>query len=107
MRNSVTISDYYRYRVAVRQQYVPGDNSIWNWSSIHNGGKLFQQYVLDGWIKVDSNNVNYYRQFQSKLRVEMYSGLMDYVQNQAAANGVPPGRVVVLPSTHQVAINNN
>jgi hypothetical protein len=100
----MTLRDFYCYRIAVRQSSVnsaiAGSNEIW--TSLHHGGKLFQQYVVNAWIKVESNNLNFYRQNQQKLRVEMYSGLMDYIENQTAANNYAPGRVVVLPSTHQV-----
>lgn len=102
VRNRLSLKDYYCYRVAVREHFDETTNNLVNWSSIHKSSKLFQQYILDGWLKVESNNLNYFRQFQSRLRVEMYSGLMDYIQHQTEANKALPGRVMILPSSHQV-----
>ena len=106
VRNRLTLADFYSYRIACRYSYDPTTKIIANWSSLHLAGKLLQQYVLDAWIKVESNNLNYLLFHQPTLRVEMYSGLMDYVANQAQANNVAPGRVFILPSTFQVCFIN-
>ena len=37
---------------------------------------------------------------QASLCIELYSGLMDYVQRQADLANLPPGKVVVLPSSY-------
>ena len=103
-RTSLTLLDFYRYRLAIREFYDPIKNKICNWSIIHHAAKLFQQYIVDAWCKVESNNLNFIRQNQNKLRVEMYSGLMDYIQNQQATSNFLPGRVKILPSTFQVII---
>ena len=73
VRNRLTLSDFYTYRIACRYRYDPNTKVIANWSSLHLAGKLFQQYVLDAWIKVESNNINYLLFHQPTLRVEMYS----------------------------------
>lgn len=104
VRNRLTLTDYYKYRIAVREYINQEDDSIVNWSSLHHAGKLFQQYVIDAWIKVDSNNINYFRMNQAQLRREFYDGLMDHLNHQCQENNYLPGRVVILPSTHQVCL---
>ena len=103
-RHHLTLTDFYSYRLATRYHYDRNLNVINDWSSLHYAGKLFQQYILDAWIIIESNNLNYMQQNQPAFRVEMYSGLMDYVTNQAVANNVAPGKVFVLPSSFQVCV---
>lgn len=104
-RERITMRDFYLYRLACRQYFDPEENRIVNFSPIHHGAKLFQQLCIDMWTKIEGNNLEWFRQRQTNLRVEMYSGLMDYIQNQSAANNYQPGRVFVLPSTHQVDLH--
>ncbi|UYV71710.1 hypothetical protein LAZ67_9000098 [Cordylochernes scorpioides] len=42
------------------------------------------------------------------MRTELYTGLMDYIQSEAAAQGVPllPGKAVILPSSFQGSPRN-
>ena len=84
--------EFYSYRLAVRTQF----------SSIHHGGKLFQQYIVDAYVKVEGANLDWIRHNQAQLRVEQYCGLVDHLNNQAAELNIQPGRMVILPSTFQV-----
>lgn len=93
--------DYYAYRVAVRES-LDLNNNILNFSILHHSGRLFQQYIIDAFCKIDGNNINYIRQNQAKLRVEKYSGLMDFVYNQANYHDCVPGKLAILPSTYIV-----
>ncbi|UYV81761.1 hypothetical protein LAZ67_20002254 [Cordylochernes scorpioides] len=88
-RNHVTMLQFYSYRLAIR----PG------FSSIHYGRRLFQQYVVDAYVKTEGNRLNYIRQNQSLLRVELYQGLMDYIHEQEHSRGVRIGRIFILPSS--------
>lgn len=62
-------------------------------------GKLTQQFMIDSFLKVEAQRLQYNEQNQSKLRVDLYLGLMDYVNNQAELRDLKPGRVVILPSS--------
>ena len=84
---------YYSYRLAIRPAF----------SAIHCGGKLFQQYLVDAYVKTEGTRLEWIRRNQRQLRMEQYSGLMDHLNNQAADLGVQPGRLVILPSTFQVS----
>jgi hypothetical protein len=41
--------------------------------------KLFQQYVVKLWAVAEQNHLNWIRQNQTKLRVEVYKGIADAV----------------------------
>jgi hypothetical protein len=88
-RHMVTILQFYAHRLAVREAFSP----------VFYGGKLFQQYVVDSYLRVESNNLNYIRQKQSQLRVDSYQGLMDHMQTQAHNEGKQLGTIVILPSS--------
>uniref|UniRef100_UPI00358E3D22 uncharacterized protein n=1 Tax=Myxine glutinosa TaxID=7769 RepID=UPI00358E3D22 len=59
----------------------------------------FQQYVVDGYCKAEANRLQYFKQNQETLRAMEYRGLLDHVQNVAADNQCPVGRIVILPSS--------
>ncbi|UYV80109.1 hypothetical protein LAZ67_18001721 [Cordylochernes scorpioides] len=88
-RNHVTMLQFYSYRLAIRPGFSP----------IHYGRRLFQQYVVDAYVKTKGNRLNYIRQNQSLLRVELYQGLMDYIHEQEHSRGVRIGRIFILPSS--------
>jgi hypothetical protein len=96
-RNKLTLLEYYAYRVAVRVNPGPGAFNI-----LHHAGKLFEQYIIASYIKVESRNIQFIRNNQSRLRVETYTGLMDYLDTNIFDENVIPGRFLVLPSTYTV-----
>lgn len=49
---------------------------------LHNGGKLFQQYVVDVYCRVDWMRLRWYTNNQDRFRAEKLSGLMDYVRRR-------------------------
>ncbi|CAG8714197.1 27868_t:CDS:2, partial [Dentiscutata erythropus] len=67
-QKKVTARQYYAYKLHNRQ-----DSS----SLLHYGGRLFQQYVVDNYIKIESERLNYLKFNQDKLRKELYQGLHD------------------------------
>ncbi|XP_065680942.1 uncharacterized protein LOC124817329 isoform X3 [Hydra vulgaris] len=83
VRNLVTLSQYYNYRLAVRQTFSP----------IFYGKKLFQQYVVDAYVKVEGQRLAFIRNNQNKLRSEQYDALHEHVINRANDLNVRPGRV--------------
>lgn len=91
-RQTITMLQFYAYRLSIRQGF----------NSIFNAGKLFQQYVVDAYVKVEGNNLNYIKRNQKQLRVEMYQGLMDFVHKSAEERQIPPGKIIILPSSFLV-----
>ncbi|UYV61908.1 K02A2.6-like [Cordylochernes scorpioides] len=88
-RSHVTMLQFYSYRLAIRPGFPP----------IHYSRRIFQQYVVDAYVKTEGNRLNYIRQNQSLLRVELYQGLMDYIQGQEHSRGVRLGRIFILLSS--------
>ena len=84
-----TMLQYYSYRLTVRTTF----------SAIHHGGKLFQQNLVDAYVKTEGTRLDWIQHNQGQLRMEQYRGLMDHLNNQAVDLGVHPGRMVILPSS--------
>jgi hypothetical protein len=88
-RGRVTQMQFYGYRFAIREDF----------NIFLNAGKLTQQFFVDAYVKTEANRLNYIRTNQSKLRVELYSGLVDHINSQADQAGLLPGKPVILPSS--------
>lgn len=89
VRTVTTQLQYYCYRLAVRGTF----------NLIHYSGKLFQQYVVDSYVKVEGSRIAYVRSHQKELRAENYKGLTDFIHSNAQQRGMLPGIPVVLPSS--------
>ena len=63
-------------------------------SPIFRGSKLFQQYIFDAYLRVESNNLSFVRQNKAQLRVDSYTGLMNHINSQPAQEGKIPGMVL-------------
>ena len=88
IRTKLTQQQYYCYRFAIRPSF----------SAMHMCGKLFQQYMVDAYVKVEGERLLWNQFNQTQLRVEGYRGLMDHIENERN-EVLDPGRVVVLPSS--------
>ena len=89
VRTKVSQLEFYNYMTAMRPSFSP----------IHFGGKLFQQYLVDAYCKVEAGRLCYHALNQSKLRADSYQGLLDHVRNQADERNLPAGKMVILPSS--------
>lgn len=80
--------EYYSYKFKIRA--TP--------NLILFGGKLLQQFVVDVYIKIETSRLAYCEKNQSKIRADLYQGIVDCV----SAGEVQPNRVgrrVVLPAS--------
>lgn len=84
-----SILRYYVYRLSVRP----------NKYSIFFGQKLFQQYIVDAYIKVESTRFRWLSSNQRQVRVESYQGLIDHCNRFAQQNNITCGLPVILPSS--------
>ena len=66
--------------------------------SIHRGGRLFLQWVVDVYARIEQCRLNYIKNNQRKIRSEVYQGLVDAINNNTSLEDI--GRKVILPSTH-------
>lgn len=67
---------------------------------------MTQQYIVDAYVKVEANRLNWIKIHQKDLRVEQYSGLMDHISERAEERGIPPGKMVILPSSFEGSPRN-
>lgn len=81
-KKKVTIRAYYAYMLMVRQDYY-----------IHHYGRLFQQYLVDCYVRIEGQRLTYFKNNQKKLRAELYSGIGD------DSNPRQIGRSIILPSS--------
>ena len=65
---------------------------------ILHGGRLFQQFAVDMYIKVESSRLDYVRNNQKEIRADLYQGLMDSIQaGESRASAV--GKRTVFPAS--------
>jgi hypothetical protein len=77
----VSMCDYYCYKLQMRP-------SIFN--PILFGKRLFQQFAVDTYIKIESSQLDYFQNNQDSVRADLYQGLVDSMhagENHADAVG--------------------
>nr|GMC72592.1 uncharacterized protein LOC109173038 [Ipomoea batatas] len=86
-RNTVSCREYYAYRFQIR----PNDQSM-----LLHSGRLFQQFIVDTYIKIETQRLDYFRTQQRDVRTESMQGLVDSIAcGETNASNV--GRRVILP----------
>ncbi|XP_024965894.1 uncharacterized protein LOC112506097 [Cynara cardunculus var. scolymus] len=78
-RKTVTMRDYYCYKFQIRSS-----NNV-----ILLGRRLFQQFVVDMYIKTETTRLSFIERNQTKIRSDLYQGVVDYVN----AGEVQPSRI--------------
>ena len=76
---------------------TPPSTSRFQFSALHAGKGLFQQFIVDMGAKLISERLTFFRSHQDKIRAELYSTLHE----QATAGGslTDVGRSLRLPSS--------
>ncbi|GJV98127.1 ATP-dependent DNA helicase PIF1 [Tanacetum coccineum] len=88
-RGHVTMKEYYAY--IIQQQKNQG-------TTLLRGGRLFQQYLVDAFTAIEEQRLNWTRNNQDTLRVDLYHNLCDAVtRGDTSAAGL--GKRIVLPWT--------
>ncbi|XP_017181009.2 uncharacterized protein [Malus domestica] len=86
---AITCCDYYAYMLQIRH----------NGSSLLlRGGRLLQQYVVDNYIKIESQKLRWLRSNQATVRADLYKGLQDSL-NAGQHNAGSIGCRIILPSS--------
>lgn len=102
-QNTITSTQFYRFRLAVRQKLDENNNWVAEngFHHLHLSGKLFKQNILQMYMIILENNLNFLRrpETQKQLRSEHYAGLMDYLTNYSRDNQLQIGKLFILPST--------
>lgn len=93
MIKKVTIRQYYRHRILTTNR----DDDI---SILHNSGKLFQQYIMGGWVRAKSNDLLYLRQCQKTYRFASARAVRNYLRERAIREKIPIGKMWIPPASH-------
>ena len=89
-KSRVSRAAYVKYKIAVRDDFNP----------LIRDRRLFQQYLVDSYVKVERDRVEYCKTHQADLRVASYKGVMDYLEKKANNNAnARVGKILILPST--------
>uniref|UniRef100_A0A1I8B357 Helitron_like_N domain-containing protein n=1 Tax=Meloidogyne hapla TaxID=6305 RepID=A0A1I8B357_MELHA len=83
----VTRLQYVCYSLAIRKEFNP----------ILYGGKLFQQYCVDEYVKIEGDRMRWIRMNQKKICAEAYKNIDNMMMLRAKELGLPLGRKVILP----------
>ncbi|XP_050338577.1 uncharacterized protein LOC126765036 [Bactrocera neohumeralis] len=89
VQKKVSAMNFYSYRLMVRPQEQ---------NYILRCRKLYHQYIVDMYVKIETERLNLIRFNQAKLRSEQYIHLQDAIANDANINDI--GRLTVLPSSY-------
>ncbi|XP_043469424.1 uncharacterized protein LOC122503067 [Leptopilina heterotoma] len=89
-KHNISRSAYCKYKIAIRDK---------EFNQFLYGGRLFQQWVVDNYVKIEKDRLQFCANNQAQLRSETYQGLIDYLQNNELENDVHVGKMLILPST--------
>ena len=88
-KSRVSCRDYYCYKLQIR----PHRSSI-----LLHSGRLFQQYIVDMYVKIETGRLHFLRKNQDHIRADLYQGLVDSLKI-GCARGADIGKRIVLPAT--------
>ncbi|GKB94917.1 DNA helicase PIF1/RRM3 [Tanacetum coccineum] len=86
-RDYVIMKEYYAYIIQYRKDM---------WTTLHRGGRLFQQYLVDAFTAIEEQRLSWTRNNQDTLRVDLYHNVVDAItRGDTDAAGL--GKRIVLP----------
>ncbi|KAH1053373.1 hypothetical protein AAZX31_08G266500 [Glycine max] len=88
-QNRLTMRKWFAYRLQSRSNEA---------MTLLHSRKLFQQFIVEGYIMVESERLSYIRNNQKKLRVDKYCSLQNSLDT-GTTKGLTKGKRVILPST--------
>lgn len=75
------------------------------WRPILHAGNLTQQFIVDSYLQIESNNLDWVKMNQDTIQAQAYTALNDFVKRQAARMPAPDelpvqaAPSIILPST--------
>ena len=74
MLETISLMDYVKFYMQVRE-----NGMIWTanrkvYNPLHHAGRLFQQYVVDQFARIDQDRLHFLLKNQKKIRCELYQG---------------------------------
>ena len=89
-KSRVSRAAYVKYKIAIRDDV----------NAIIRGRRLLKQYLVDSYVKIERNRIEYCKTHQANLRVASYKGVMDYLEKKTNNNdNARVGKILILPST--------
>jgi hypothetical protein len=68
-------------------------------SYLHLFGRLFHEYIVDQYAKIEAGRLNFVYLNQQALRVEMYKVIVEATMRDDNCTGETIGKRIILPST--------
>ncbi|XP_028097227.1 uncharacterized protein LOC114297068 [Camellia sinensis] len=88
-KTTISCREYYCYKLQIR----PNDSSI-----LLRSGRLFQQYCVDMYVKIETSRLQFFRKKQREIRVDFYQGIIDSVTTSEGRGSKIGHRVILPPS---------
>lgn len=88
-RGNVTLREWFAYRI----QHRVSQSCI-----LLFGGRLFQQFLVDGYSMVEATRLQWIRFHQTDLRAHLYNGLAEAVL-RGESNSASTGKRIIVPSS--------
>lgn len=88
-RNKITMLQYASFRLAIRDEF----------SILHSSQKLFLQWIVDIYVRIEGSRLHFIRQNQASLRADVYNNLTDFLQQHPNDSVNSVGHRIVLPSS--------
>ena len=98
-----------QYRIAFRSEKatdLPLDLSssypdfrTLKFNALHFGGRLFQQYLVDTFIRVEQDRIQWIKFNQKTLLAENYGGVNQFLEDLAEKKNAVIGEKIILPSS--------
>ncbi|XP_028100698.1 uncharacterized protein LOC114300041 [Camellia sinensis] len=89
IRTTISCCEYYCYKLQIR----PNDSSI-----LLRSGRLFQQYCVGMYVKIETSRLQFFRNKQREIRADLYQGIIDSVTTSEARGSKIGHRVILPPS---------
>jgi hypothetical protein len=96
---TITMREFYAYRLMQRvptEWNIPRYLNSEEFPTILLGARLFQQFAVDTYAKIEHCRLDYQRLNQTKLRADLYQGAVDSIQDDDLLNC---GKRVILSSS--------
>nr|XP_027108912.1 uncharacterized protein LOC113728748 [Coffea arabica] len=88
-RTTVSCREYYCYKFQMHEI----DKSL-----LLHCGRLFQQFCIDTYVKIESARLDFHRNRQRQIRTDVYQGILDSIAN-GETSGSNVGRRIYLPAS--------
>jgi hypothetical protein len=108
-RANMTRMELAQYRLAFRPEQAKAlppeplleglDLRLVGFNALHFSGRLFQQYVVDTYIRVERDRIQWIKANQKKLQADQYAGLTNFLNELAEKKNATVTEKLILPSS--------